>query len=330
MHMSLQRIPLQPVDGVTISILADNLFDGLLPDQGPAKRPMLGPTIPRISAPLMEGGETIGKVLAQHGFSALVTLTKPGRTHRVLFDTGVTPDGVVETMQLFDLSLKDIETVVLSHGHFDHTTGLDGLARMLGRANLPLLIHPEFWNRRRIVIPGRDPFEIPTTSKSALQGVGFELIEERQPSFLLDGALLVTGEVDRTTAFERGMPGQQALRSGAWEWDPLVLDDQAILLHVRDKGLVVLTGCGHAGIVNIVRYAKILTGIEQIYAIIGGFHLGGLTPEPLIQQTCDALAAFAPGIIVPTHCTGFRAIHRLATLLPDAFIQSSVGTRFEL
>ena len=131
-------------------------------------------------------------------------------------------------------------------------------------------------------------------------------------------------------AFERGMPGQQALRSGEWEWDPLILDDQAILLHARDKGLVVLTGCGHAGIVNTVRYAQKLTGIEQIYAIIGGFHLSGMTPEPLIQQTCDALAAFAPAIIVPTHCTGFRAIHRLATLLPDAFIQSSVGTRFEL
>ncbi len=330
--MSLQRIPLQPVDGVTISILADNLFDGLLPDQGPAKRPQFGPhiPIPLIPAPLMQGGKSFPRVLAQHGFSALLTLTQHGRQHRVLFDMGVTPDGVVENMRMFDLSPKDVETVVLSHGHWDHTTGLDGLARALGRANLPLVIHPEFWNRRRIVIPGRNPFEIPTTSKSALQEVGFEIIEERQPSFLLDGALLVTGEVDRTTAFERGMPGQQALRSGEWEWDPLILDDQAMLLHVRDKGLVVLTGCGHAGIVNIVRYAQKLTGIEQIYAILGGFHLGGLTPEPLIQQTCDALAIFAPAIIVPTHCTGFRAIHRLATLLPDAFIQSSVGTRFEL
>src|SRR5215467_301845 len=253
MSMSLQRIPLQPVDGVTISILADNLFDGLLADQGPAKRPQFGPHIPRIPAPLMQGGETFPPLLAQHGFSALLTLTQQGRTHQILFDMGVTPDGVVENMRMFDLSPKDVETVVLSHGHWDHTTGLDGLARALGRANLPLLIHPEFWNRRRIVIPGRDPFEIPTTSKSALQGVGFEIIEERQPSFLLDGTLLVTGEVDRTTAFERGMPGQQALRSGEWQWDPLILDDQAILLHVRDKGLVVLTGCGHAGIVNTVR-----------------------------------------------------------------------------
>ena len=87
------------------------------------------------------------------------------------------------------------------------------------------------------------------------------------------------------------MRSQQALRSGEWEWDPLILDDQAMLLHVRDKGFVVLTGCGHAGIVNTVRYAQKLTGIEQVYVIIGGFHLGGMTPEPLIQQTCDALAS---------------------------------------
>jgi len=328
--MSLQSIPLQPVDGVTINIIADNLFDGLLMDQGPAKRPAFGPQIPRIPDPLMVGGDTLAPLLAQHGFSALLTLTLQGRQHRILFDTGVTPNGVVDNMQFFGHSPKDIETVVLSHGHFDHTGGLDGLARVLGRANMPLLIHPEFWNRRRIVIPGRDPFEMPTTSKAALQGVGFEIIENRQPSFLLEGSLLLTGEVDRTTDFERGMPGQQALRSGEWEWDPLILDDQAVLLNIRDKGLIVLTGCGHAGIVNTVRYAQKLTGIEQIYAIIGGFHLGGMTPESLIQQTCTDLAAFTPHVIVPTHCTGFRAIHRLASLLPEAFIQSSVGTRFEL
>lgn len=324
------QIPLKPVDAVTIDILADNLFDGLLFDQGPAKRPMLGPEVPRVSAPFMVGESTYAPILAQHGFSALVKLTQNGHDHRILFDTGVTPDGIIENMRVFNHSPKDIETVVLSHGHFDHTTGLDGLAKTLGRANLPLLIHPEFWNRRRVVIPGQEPFEIPTTSKSALQGVGFEIVEERQPSFLLEGALLVTGEVDRATDFERGMPGQQALRSGEWEWDPLILDDQAILLNVRNKGLVVLTGCGHAGIVNIVHYAQKLTGIKQIYAIIGGFHLGGMTPEPIIQQTCDALAAFDPTYIVPTHCTGFRAIHRLATQLPNAFIQSSVGTSFQL
>jgi 7,8-dihydropterin-6-yl-methyl-4-(beta-D-ribofuranosyl)aminobenzene 5'-phosphate synthase len=325
----MHPIQLQTIDAVKILILADNQFDALLPDQGPAKRPKIGSS-GRVAAPLMEGGNTLEGMLAQHGFSALVSLTQNGREHHILFDTGATPDGLVESMRILDLAPKDIETVVLSHGHFDHTAGLNGLVRTLGRTNLPLLIHPEFWNRRRLVIPGADPFEIPTTSKSALAGVGFEIIEERQPSFLLDGSLLVTGEVDRTTAFEKGMPGQQALRGDMWEWDPLILDDQAILLHVQGKGLVILTGCGHSGIINIVRYAQKVTGIERIYAILGGFHLGGMTPEPIIQQTCDALAAFTPEVLVPTHCTGYRAIHRLASLLPNAFIQSSVGTCFSL
>lgn len=326
----MQAIPLQPVQSVTITILVDNLFDGLLSTQGVAKRPTLGPQTPRFSTAIMEEGQVPDGPLAQHGFSALVTLSRAGREHRLLFDTGATPDGLVENMRRLDLSPKDIETIVLSHGHFDHTTGLDGLARTVGPTHLPLLIHPEFWNRRRLVLPGREPFELPTPSKSALQGVGFEVIEERQPSFLLNHALLVTGEVDRTTGFERGMPGQQAFRGGEWVPDPLILDDQALLLHVEDKGLVVLTGCGHAGIVNIVRYAQKLTGIDRVYAILGGFHLSGPAFEPIIPQTCDLLATFAPQVLVPTHCTGFRALHRLATQLPDAFIQSSVGTQFEL
>ncbi len=324
----MQPIPLYPLDSVDITILVDNVADFLLVDQGPAKRPGFHLNIPRVSASMMEGGQAMDVPLAQHGFSALVTLGRAEQTHRILFDTGATPDGVIKNMQLLGLSPKDIEVVVLSHGHFDHTTGLDGLVRTLGRVNMPVLIHPEFWNRRRLLIPNQDPFEIPTTSKSALQGVGFEIVEERQPSFLLDGSLLITGEVDRTTEFERGMPGQQAFRGGEWVADPLLLDDQALLLNIHNKGLVVLTGCGHAGIVNIVRYARKLTGIEQVYAIIGGFHLGGPYFERIIPQTCDALAAFAPEVIVPTHCTGFRAIRQLSEQLPEAFLQSSVGTTF--
>ena len=192
------------------------------------------------------------------------------------------------------------------------------------------MIHPDFWSRRRIAIPGREPFELPSTSKSALQGAGFEIVEERQPSFLLDGSLLVTGEVDRTSDFEQGFPIHQAFRDGDWQPDPLILDDQAVVLHVRDKGLVVMTGCGHAGIVNIVAYAMKLTGVDEVYAVIGGFHLGGPVFEPIIPATCEALAAFSPEVVVPAHCTGWRATHALAAALPDAFIQNAVGTRYEL
>jgi len=257
------EIPLEPVDSVIVTTLVDNYVDVLMMDQGPAKRLGL-PTdkTPRVPVAALEEGQTADSPLAEHGFSAMITLGTDGREHRVLFDTGMGPDSLVENMRRLGHSPKDLEAIVLSHGHFDHTTGMDGLMRTLGWPNLPVFLHPESWSRRRIVLPGREPFEIPTPSKSAIQGAGFEIIEEKQPSFLLDRSLLITGEVDRTTDFEKGFPIHQAKRNGDWQPDPLILDDQAAILNIRDKGLVVLTGCGHAGIVNILRYARKLTGIS--------------------------------------------------------------------
>ncbi len=324
-------VSLDPVDSVSITILVDNVSDMLLQDEGPAKRPRLGdPAAPREPAAFMEGGETVDGLRAEHGFSALVTVTKDGRDRSVLFDTGMTPDGVVENMRRLGLSPGDIETVVLSHGHFDHTAGLHGFVEALGHANLPLVVHPDFWLHRRVAIPGREPYELLSTSRSAVEGAGFHVVEQKEPSFLLDGVLLVTGEVERTTDFEQGFAIHQAFRDGQWQPDPLIPDDQAVVLNVRGKGIVVLTGCGHAGIVNIVRYARKLTGVDRLYAVIGGFHLSGALFEPIIPATCEALAELAPDVMVPAHCTGWRATHHLAATFPDAFIQSSVGTRFEL
>jgi 7,8-dihydropterin-6-yl-methyl-4-(beta-D-ribofuranosyl)aminobenzene 5'-phosphate synthase len=325
----MTAIALEPVDALTVTSLVDNVTDSLLADHGPAKRPAMAAG-PRVPAPLTLGGVTDDALRAEHGFSMLVTVTRAGRDTHVLFDAGRTPDGLVENMRRLELSPGDIDVIVLSHGHWDHVTGMDGLVGRLGRANMPVLIHPEFWTRRRLAFPGREPVELPTTSRPALEGAGFEIVEQRRPSFLLDGSLLVTGEVDRTTAFERGFPGHEAARGGAWQPDPLILDDQALVATVRGRGLVVLTGCGHSGVVNILRYVRKLTGEQRIHALIGGFHLSGPAFEPIIGPTCDALAELAPDVLVPAHCTGWRATHALAARFPDAFIQNSVGTRFEL
>ncbi|MCA1708644.1 MAG: MBL fold metallo-hydrolase [Actinobacteria bacterium] len=324
----MEAIALKPIDGITMTTLVDNVTDNLLPDQGPAKRPSMAAS-PRMPAPLLTGGDTDDALRAEHGFSALVTITKGGQETRILFDAGRTPDGLVENMRRLDLSPGDIDIVVLSHGHWDHVTGMDGLVGKLGSPNMPVLIHPEFWTRRRLAFPGQEPIELPTTSKSALQGAGFEIVEQRQPSFLLDGSLLVTGEVDRTTDFERGFPIHEGHRDGEWQPDPLILDDQALVAMLRGHGLVVLTGCGHSGIVNILRYVQKLTGENRIHAVLGGFHLGGRAFEPIIEPTCVALEEFSPDYLVPTHCTGWRATHALAARFPEAFIQNSVGTRFE-
>ena len=327
-----EQIPLEPVDEVQVVTVCDNTIDIFLLDQGPARRLLSaeGPPPSTLPAPTMLEGEVVDGPLAQHGFSALVTVRRGNRRHTVLFDTGVTPDGCVENLRRIGKDPADIEAIVCSHGHFDHTAGLSGLASRLGPCNLPVVVHPEFWTRRRLAIPGRDPLEIPTTSRRALEEVGFDVVEQLHPSFLLDGALLVTGEVDRTTDFEQGFLIHQALRDGAWVPDPLILDDQALIVNVTGKGLVILTGCGHAGIVNICRYAQRLTGQRRLHAVLGGFHLNGPLFEPIIPATLAALEQLAPDIIVPSHCTGWRAVHAIAARFPEQFIQNSVGTTFRL
>jgi 7,8-dihydropterin-6-yl-methyl-4-(beta-D-ribofuranosyl)aminobenzene 5'-phosphate synthase len=323
------EIELDPVDAVVVTTLMDNVTDMFMPDQGPARRAQVGRG-PSRPAAVMEDGQAPDALIAEHGFSVLVTVTKAGREHRFLFDAGTTPDGVTENMRRLDVDPGSIEAIVCSHGHFDHTTGLDGLIRVLGRAGLPVLIHPHFWRRRRLLLPGREPLEVPTTSRQALTGAGFEIIEERQPSFLFDRSVLITGEVARTTGYEPGFPPQQAWLGGSWQPDPLVLDEQAMIVNVAGRGLVVITGCGHAGVVNIARYARRLTRDQPLYALLGGFHLNGPMFEPLIPRVLDDLAAMDPGVLVPAHCTGWRAQHAMAARFPGVFVPNSVGSSFYL
>lgn len=180
-------------------------------------------------------------------------------------------------------------------------------------------------------MPGRPAEELPTLSHRALKGEGFEVIERRVPSLLVDGSVLITGEVDRTTEFERGMPPpHQAWTGTEWVHDPAVIDDQALVVNVRGRGLVVLTGCGHAGAINIVRHAQRLTGVDRLHALAGGLHLGGPAFEQIIAPTVEALTGLAPDLVVPGHCTGWRAQHALAAALPGAWVASSSGTTYQL
>jgi 7,8-dihydropterin-6-yl-methyl-4-(beta-D-ribofuranosyl)aminobenzene 5'-phosphate synthase len=169
---------------------------------------------------------------------------------------------------------------------------------------------------------------LPPPDRTGIEQEGVEILEERGASLLLGGLALVTGQIERTTGFETGFPGHYAEVNGRWQPDPLIHDDQAVVLNVRDKGLVVLSGCGHAGIINVLRHAMAVTGIGRIHALLGGFHLTGRVFEPLIVPTVAALQEMAPKLIVPSHCTGWKATHEIARALPAAFAPNSVGTTF--
>lgn len=323
---AVDPIQLEPVDEVVITTLVDNVYDALLASSSSGVR-RAGPRA-TVAAPQFDGGRTAPGLRAEHGFSALVTVRRGESTTTLLFDTGISPDGMTTNAERLGLDLTSVQGVVLSHGHWDHAGGLAGLG---ARRALPLTVHPLVWTRRRLAVPGTDALELPTLSRRALEAEGFAVVERREPSLLVDGCVLITGEIDRTTEFERGMPpSHQAWDGGVWRHDPLVLDDQALVVHVRGRGLVVLTGCGHGGAVNTVRHALRLTGVDRLCALLGGLHLSGPAFEPVIAPTVQALTDLAPDLLAPGHCTGWRAQHALAAALPDAWVASSSGTSYTL
>jgi 7,8-dihydropterin-6-yl-methyl-4-(beta-D-ribofuranosyl)aminobenzene 5'-phosphate synthase len=309
-------IDLKPVDCVEVLSVMDNSIDVLMGNTSVAKR------LKRRS-----DAHFGPQLRAEHGVSMLVTTYSSGSKDSFLFDTGVTLDGVLHNMDVLEVKGNELHAVVLSHGHTDHTRGLIGFIKRYGRPRVPIVLHPDAYLKRKNVQPdGHESEHIPP-SKKDLEAEDVQIIEERGPTMLIGDHALVTGQIPRTTPFEKGSPRQVALIDGKWQPDPWIHDDQAIIINVKEKGLVVLTGCGHAGVINTLNCARDLTGVSQVHAVIGGFHLTGPIFEPIIAPTIQALKEFNPSIVVPEHCTGWRAMHLIAQEFPNAFIPNSVGTR---
>jgi 7,8-dihydropterin-6-yl-methyl-4-(beta-D-ribofuranosyl)aminobenzene 5'-phosphate synthase len=173
-------IALEPVDDLVVTTLVDNVYDALLASEDTITRAPF--TAGTAQAPQFEPGRTNVGLLAEHGFSALVTVRRGDTTTSVLFDTGLSPDAMVTNADRLGLDLSGVHAVVLSHGHFDHAGGLAGLAGRRGTRSLPMLVHPLVWTRRRLALPGGLVDDWPTLSKRALTGEGFDVIERRQPS----------------------------------------------------------------------------------------------------------------------------------------------------
>jgi 7,8-dihydropterin-6-yl-methyl-4-(beta-D-ribofuranosyl)aminobenzene 5'-phosphate synthase len=315
--MSTMR--LHEVDKAEILTILDNSIDLLMAGSPQVRR-----------FPLASDALTRESLVAEHGFAALVTVTSGNTSEALLFDAGFSKNGLMHNMDVLELKPRELHAIVLSHGHADHTRGLTGMIDRLGSRKMPLLLHPDAFLQRKLILPDAHEIFLPPPDRRLLAHEGIELIEEREPSYLLGGLVLVTGQIHRSTAFERGFPIHYALVDDRWQQDPLIHDDQAVVLHVKDKGLVILTGCGHAGVINTIRHAQKLTGIQKVHAVIGGFHLTGALFEPIIPPTIAALKALSPALIVPAHCTGWKATHALARELPEAFVPNSVGTRFIL
>lgn len=317
MVVELETVELQTVDEVEVLVAVDNFIDVLMAGDEVARRPTMR----------VDYWET-EHLRAEHGYSLYLTVRKGDAETSVLYDAGMGRDTLLHNLDVLGVDVSSLRALLLSHGHADHHGGLEGMARRLGRRGLPLVLHPDAWLKRRVVFPNGNELPMPPPSRADLESIGVEVIDERGPSLLLDGLLLLTGQVERTTPFEKGFPLQQVHTPAGWEPDPWIWDDQAVVVNVRGRGLVVLSSCSHAGIVNVLRHARRLTGIEKIHALVGGLHLTGGLFEPIIGSTVQHLVEMGPDVIVPGHCTGWTAEQAVAAAMPDAYVKTSVGTRF--
>lgn len=297
-------VPLLPVDTVEITTLYENLVGTGIPSYGPVQR--LSSKAEPFTSHLL-ANEMKMPFVGGHGLSLLVKVTRDGISRSVLFDAGGSPGGLVHNLDCLEIRPNEWSCIVLSHGHWDHVLGLIGLEERLGGLRMPLVLHPDAYLKRASMSPTGKLERMTSLTRQGLRDAGLDLTETEQPSLVLEGTILVTGQVDRTNDFETGWPAHHAERDGKMTPDPLICDDQALVMNVKGKGLVVISGCGHAGIVNMVTYARALTGVEQVHAVVGGFHLGPSFFRDRIEPVVDALLAFGPTLVAPAHCTGYPA-----------------------
>lgn len=264
--------------------------------------------------------------IAEHGFSALIQVKNGKKQGTVLLDTGMSENGVLHNMYALDVNLSNLQAIVLSHGHCDHTQGLPRVIEKLETQQISLVLHPDAYLERKIVIPSGQELDVSPPQITTLRRNNIAFVETTSPTLLADSMILVSGEIARITEFERGFPIHYSKRNGKWENDPLIRDDQCIIVNVRGKGLVIITGCCHAGVINTLRHAQALTNCQKVYAVIGGFHLTGGLFEEIIPNTILELQKINPTYLMPGHCTGWPAIHQIAQDMPKAFIPTNVGT----
>lgn len=319
-HEPSLPVPIQAVDRVEITVLMDNYVDVLLPGTDVVTRPAL------------RKGEEISTdtVVAEHGLSMLVTTFRDGKRHTLLFDTGHTERGVLHNVKLLGIDITGIEAIVLSHAHMDHTGGLYPILSELAMP-MTLVLHPEAFRAPRFLkFPDGRVDRFPNTLvREDLMRQGCKIVESRWPVSLAKDTVLVTGEIERVTNFEKGFPIARMMQEGEVIPDP-ISDDQSLVVHLRGKGLVVISGCAHSGIVNTVLHSRKITGVEPVHAILGGFHLTGPLFEPIIGDTIAAIREMDPEVLVPMHCTGWNAIRRFSDAFPASFLLNSVGSTFVL
>lgn len=302
---------------IVVTVVTDNLADATRPNLKVAKRPAGGKS-PVDSA-----------MHAEHGLAYYVETTVDGQPHAFMFDFGTQAPGLQRNMDFLKIDFRKVEAMAISHDHWDHEAALVELlqARSAELASgVPLYLGQGFFAGTYAKRATGEVQMLSVLSRDDIEKLGLvRIVEVRTPTAIVPGAWL-TGPVPQITDYERVAPNFMAKKGDQFVQEDFA-GEQSVVMNVRGKGLVVVAACSHRGIVNIVRHAQRITGVDKVHAIIGGLHLTGAKPE-LIAKTVADLKATKPDWIVPTHCTGFEAINVFAREMPEQFILNTAGTRY--
>jgi 7,8-dihydropterin-6-yl-methyl-4-(beta-D-ribofuranosyl)aminobenzene 5'-phosphate synthase len=306
---------LEPVDSVRVTTVVDNYIDSLLRDRPNARR--FSSMVARKMTDLR----------AEHGLSHLVEVTRGATTTRIGFDFSQTHDSLNHNTRELGLDPGRLDAIALSHGHRDHFGGLIGYLhayRRFMRKDLTFFAGADHFLPRFQVREG-DRVYTGRLDRQEIERYDVRVEIVTGPTAIAEGVLL-SGEMHAQEPFEPIPANLQVERDGVVQPDTFI-GEQTLVTHVRGRGLVVVTSCSHRGIVGICRNAVRITGVPKIHAVIGGFHLSGLTEER-VTRVVDAFDELGLDHIVPQHCTGIEAIATIHHRMPRQVVPSSVGTTF--
>jgi 7,8-dihydropterin-6-yl-methyl-4-(beta-D-ribofuranosyl)aminobenzene 5'-phosphate synthase len=327
------------VDRLAVTVVVDSVFDAL------TKSAKVG------SVDVMRSGLGLGpdlprQLASQWGLGLHLQSNRGDETRTYLLDYGLTGAGELDNLDFLKLDIGAVDALILSHGHYDHFGGLIPLLsrhRDRMRPDLTLYVGGEdtFCYRFRVPDSG-DPQSYGVLDRRELKKWSVRVATTETPT-VIGGQAFSTGAIPRSSfeTVQASTKVELGTRDGAGcdnshfapeeQAGQIVPDkfwyEHATCFNVKDRGLVIISSCGHAGIVNSVKAAQAASGVDKVHAVVGGFHLTP-APEPYVSQTVDALKALNPDYIIPMHCTG-RTFARLAdAAMPGRLIPSFTGSRF--
>jgi 7,8-dihydropterin-6-yl-methyl-4-(beta-D-ribofuranosyl)aminobenzene 5'-phosphate synthase len=243
---------------------------------------------------------------AKHGLAYFIKVKIDDSEVTIMMDTGPTPEVLLHNVNAMNINLQNVDIIALSHGHYDHTGGLIGTLNKIKKSVL-VIAHPTVFDLKLKILPHLKFIGAPCIP-SDIESAGGKPLLVTDPVKIADG-ITTTGEVQRTTAFEK-IRGFLTVHNRRLIED-LMLDDQALIINLESKGLVVISGCAHSGIINTIKHAQKITKTKRVHAVLGGFHLWNADDER-IQATVDELEKLDLKFVGPCHCTGKKATEKIA------------------